>query len=222
MPMLASDLMNPLFVGARNPDELLAVEFYWAVVKDFRGRPVLEKDGTEKKRVHVKISVPGNDTSMVDTPVHEDHKRRFARQWQYWQVEQGANEPTDAAGWKLEDWSELNDEQRRELKYLRFSVVEQIAQASDLSLQRTGDGMALRAKARKALKQRADDEQAREIAKREKEINDLNASMAAMQLQMATLVTAQPAPQDPPAEPVTPAVEARRKPGRPPKDKEAA
>src|SRR3972149_3922315 len=122
MPSLHWHLMNPAFVGAKDPDSMLAVEFYYGVVKDWRGKPVLDKQGKEEKRPYVRISVPGNDTMMLDTPVRESHKRRFARQWQYFQLQDNTEDTSNIPGWRLDDWSELEDEQKRELKYLRFSV----------------------------------------------------------------------------------------------------
>lgn len=213
MPMLASDLINPAFVGARNPDELLAVEFYWGIVKDMRGRPALDKDGKERKCPFIRISVPGNDTSMVDTYVREEHKVRFKRQWDFWQAQEEQGREAPSAGWALADWDEINDEQRRELKYLRFTVVEQLAQASDATLQRVGpDGMALRNKARKALSRRVEEAQAREIAARDKQINDLQASMAAIQAQLAAMSPKPEVIEEP----------QKRRPGRPPKAKTEA
>lgn len=214
MPMLASDLLNPAFVGARNPDELLAVEFHWGEVKDMRGRPALDKEGKVKRLPYVRISVPGNDTSMVNTPVREDHKLRFKRQWEFWQAQEIEGAIAPEAGWALEDWAELNEEQRRDLKYLRFTIVEQLAQASDSTLQRIGaDGNGLRIKARAALKRRGEELHRQEIVAREKEISDLKAMMEGMQEQVARLTEMQTAKSD--------EDEAPRR-GRPPKAKEEA
>ncbi len=191
MPMLASDLMNPAFVGARNPDELMSVEFYWGTVKDFRGRPVLEKDGTARKVPYVAISIPGNETATHRTPVREEHKRRFPKQWQFWQMQEAEGAAGEITGWRLEDWDELNDEQRRDLKYQRFQVVEQLANASDHQVQRLAvDGMSLRLRARKALAQRADDERARERGERDREITLLRDQLAQVQAALNQLTGA--------------------------------
>lgn len=177
MTLLASDLINPAFVGAMNPDDRLAVEFYWGTVKNMRGQPVLDKEGNPRKIPYVRISVPGDETSRVDVPVREDHKKRFSRQWQYWQIQEESGN-ADVPGWKLDDWAELSDEQRRELKFLRFSVVEQVASASDLQVQRMGiNGQTLRIKAREALKKRGEEAYVNEIRARDNTIKELQENM---------------------------------------------
>ena len=97
----------------------------------------------------------------------------------------------EAVGWPIADWDELNDEQKRDLKYLRFTIVEQLAQASDHTLQRVGaNGMSLKIKAQQALRKRAEEKAMHEAAAREKEMNDLRAGMAAMQAKIAELEAA--------------------------------
>ena len=186
MVMLASDLMNPQFVGARNPDELLAVEFYWGIVKDVRGRPVLDEKGEPKRVPYVKIAVPGNDTSIVNTPVREEHKVRFRRQWDFWQSQELQGKLPAAVGWALEDWDEINDEQRRDLKFLRFTIVEQLAQVSDSTLQRVGpDGMSLKIRAQAALRKRAEELASNAKAAHEREMGELRAAIKDLQDQLA-------------------------------------
>lgn len=193
MPMLASDLLNPQFVGARNPDELLAVEFYWGQVKDVRGRPALDANDKPLKVPYVRISIPGNDTSMVDTPVRPEHKIRFKRQWDFWQAQEIEHEMPAAVGWPIDDWDEIDEQQRRDLKYLRFTIVEQLAQASDSTLQRIGpSGQSLKIRANAALRKRAEEHAKQEAAAREKEMADLRAGMAAMAAKIAELETAKP------------------------------
>lgn len=178
--MLASDLNNPAFVGAKNPDEMLHVEFHWGVVKQINGRPVLDENGKERKVPYVRISRPGDETSVNDTPVREDHKRRFRALWEHWQMQEGmGGVAQDVPGMSIDAWAELNEEQRRELKYLRFSVVEQIAAASDLQIQRLGAmGPGLRIKARTALRERMDASVKAEIAARDAKIAELQAASA--------------------------------------------
>ena len=65
--MLASDLNNPEFSGATNPDAALAVEFRLdKVLNEFRsnqeGRPMY--DWVD----FVRICVPGNNLSVIDRP----------------------------------------------------------------------------------------------------------------------------------------------------------
>ena len=78
--MLASDLNNPEFVGASNPDARLSVVFFSKPLKNnFRteqeGRPIFDDCDM------VRIYVPGDDKNIVETFVRDDHKRRFPLQW---------------------------------------------------------------------------------------------------------------------------------------------
>lgn len=188
MTLLASDLINPAFVGAKNPDDMLAVEFYWNVVKNMQGKSALDENGKETRIPYVRISVPGNETNMVDVPVREEHKRRWPRHWQYFQVQETELDPT-MPGWKLEEWPELSKEQLHELKYLRFSVVEQIAGASDTQVQRMGmNGASLRLKAREALKAKQEDMFRKEITQRDLMITDLQDGQKRLQEQIAQLI----------------------------------
>ena len=177
--MLASDLINPQFVGARNPDELLSVEFHWQPVKTMFGKPALEEDGTPKRTIFVKIERPGETSSIVDTPMREEHKKRFPRQWLAFQMAEGIESGNpDVPGWKIEEWKELDPNTLRDLKYMRFHTVEQIAGASDAQIQRMGMGAAgLRVKARAALAGRMDEGVKAEIASRDKKIADLEAKL---------------------------------------------
>ena len=194
--MLASDLMNPAFVGAKDPDSMLSVEFYWGTVKKMTGQPVLDENGKPKQIPYIRMSVPGNDTYQFAGPVREDHKRRFARQWQYWQIQENQGENADIPGWKLDDWQELSEEQRRELKYLRFSVVEQIAAASDMQVQKMGlNGQALRIKAREALQKRARESLNSEIQARDDKIKELSDDYAKLKAQVEQLLASSPKPE---------------------------
>ena len=194
MPMLASDLINPAFVGAKDPDSMLSVEFYWGLVKKMNRQPVLDENGKPKQVPYIRLSIPGNETYQFDGPVREDHKRRFARQWQYWQIQENQGENSDIPGWKLDDWEELSDEQRRELKYLRFSVVEQIAAASDMQVQRMGlNGQALRIKAREALQKRARESVNSEIKARDDKIKELSDDLSRLKAQVEQMIPPQKA-----------------------------
>ena len=171
--MLASDLANPAFVGATNPDRMLHVEFYWHEPidkweSDTQGKPVKMKAVTldqktgkttptgENVRIpYIRIMRPGDNTSIIETGVRDDHKKRWPTEWLQWQIKEGMIDGATAEipGWKIEDWEELGDDQKRELKFLRFHTVELIAGASDAQVQRMGiGGMGLREKAIAALK----------------------------------------------------------------------
>lgn len=173
--MLASDFNNPEFAGAKDPDAVLSVEFY-----DFAALDKWETDKTGIKTYlpecpYVRISIPGNQNNVVETPAGPWHAQRFPRQWLAYQMSKGmiAN-ADDVPGWKIEEWPELNPEQARKLRFLRFTTVEQIAGASDAQVQGIGmDGPSLKAKAQKAIALRNGQQVQSEISKRDQEIAEL-------------------------------------------------
>ena len=181
--MLASDLNNPEFSNPLDPEAMLHVEFYWYAPVD------KWKSETEGKEIRgdripfVRIMRPGDNTSIHETPVRDDHKRRFPQKWLAWQIKEGMVEGgAEVPGWKLEDWTTINDEQRHELKYLRFFTVEQIAGASDAQVQRLGiGGVGLREQARVALKERHREAYKAELEAKDKELADMKARLAKLE-----------------------------------------
>ena len=204
---IASDLGNRNFVGAINPDSVLSVEFYWHEPEDQNKSMELGKLVRGPKIPYVRIQNPGDKTSIIETPVRDEHKKRFPDHWLRWQMQEGMiNNGPDVPGWKLEDWTHLNPEQVRELKYLRFSVVEQVAGASDDQVQRMGiGGLSLREEARRALKVRLGAEIKDELNKKDAEIAALKAADAEKEARLARLEAALMKPAENPV-PTTEAV----------------
>ena len=180
MAQLASDLNNPEFVGATNPDALLHVEFYFHEPID---KWESEKKSIEAgKRVTVKgpkqewirVMRPGDKDTIMECAVREDHKQRFPDKWLYFQIAEGlVDGGKDVPGWKVEDWPALNDQQDlvRELKFNRFWTVEQIAGAQDAQVQKLGiGGLGLREQARVALRERMRKEFGKDLEEKEREI----------------------------------------------------
>lgn len=198
---LASDLDNPDFVGARNPNDMLSVEFYDHAPLD---KWETEKTGIKTYRKEcpfVRISIPGNGLSVVERPAEVGDTKRFPREWLVYQMSKGGHENASAGGWKLQDWDEMNPDLIRQLNYLRFFTVEQLAAANDIQVQGIGmGGQGLREKAKAAVAARNGKAANDEVAKRDAEIAELKEQMAQL---MA-------------------AVTEKRGPGRPPKEKEAA
>ena len=192
--MLASDLNNPAFVGPVNPDSLLSVEFYMHEPEDVHKS---ESEGRVVKLPaipYVRISAAGDHTSVMETPVQEQHKRRWPDKWLYFQIQ---NNMVDGAaeipGWKIEEWTHLMPEQVRELKFLRFSVVEQVANASDAQCQKMGmNGFSLREAARTALRARVGADVKAEMEKKDAKIKELEEKMARFEAFMAS--AEEPAP----------------------------
>lgn len=208
--MLASDLNNPEFTGAKDPDSGLFVEFFWHEPVDAwasREKSQLEQRNVQvkgPKQAFVRIMVPGDKNSEWTQAVTEAHKHRFPRQWLAWQISEGlVGGQEDIPGWKLAEWEEINPDLLHELTYLRFQTVEQLAGASDKQIQGIGiGGLSLREKARVALRNRmgAETREALEADRAEKE--ELKRQLAEMQEQLQQLLS-QPE---------------KRGPGRPPKD----
>lgn len=185
--MVASDLNNPAFVGAINPDTLLHVEFYMHEAEDVHKSEAAGKLVRLPAQPYIRIQAPGDKTSVMESPVLERHKARWPDKWLYFQIKEGLIEgAADVPGWKIEEWTHLNPEQVRELKFLRFSVVEQVAGASDDQIQKLGmGGMALREAARQALRSRMGAEVKEEMQKKDAEISALKQQNDALAERMA-------------------------------------
>ena len=202
--MLASDLNNPDFAGPVNPDSRLAVRFY---VQAFPNNFMSEKEGRPifQDVDMIQIMVPGDATSIIDTPVREEHKKRWPIQWAHFQNKHGGD-PREI-GTPLEQWPRLNKSQVEELKALKIYTVENVAGMSDANLQKIGmiAGMqphAFRDHAVRFLRLAHDDSIANEAETRAKALEEANAKLKAdtdaqlaeMREQLAALAVQKPAP----------------------------
>jgi len=181
-------------------DARLAVQFYKKSVKqdiasEEAGRPIF------KEFDFVKIMIPGDNLTEIDTYAQNSHKQRFPRQWAHYQNQMGSHE--DVIGTPIDQWPQVTRSQADELRGLKFHTVESIADCSDQQLQRIGmvAGMSphnFRLKA-KAFLNLAND--SAEVAHREAEMQALkeenakikaetDAKLAAMQEQMSALLAA--------------------------------
>lgn len=173
--MLPSDLNNPAFVGAVNPDLMMSVEFFLHEPEDVHKSEVAGKVIRLPQMPYVRIQHPGDHTSIMEAPVTERHKQRWPDKWLYFQIQNNMVEgAAEIPGWKIDEWTHLNPEQVRELKHMRFTVVEQIANASDAQCQKLGmDGMPLREAARLALRSRLGIELKQEMDAKDAKISAL-------------------------------------------------
>ena len=181
-------------------DSRLAVQFYKRSVKqdiasDEAGRPIF------KEFDFIRIMIPGDNLTEIDTYAQESHKQRFPRQWAHYQNQVSNHQ--DIIGTPLDQWPQVTRSQAEELRGLKFHTVESIADCSDQQLQRIGmvAGMSphnFRLKA-KAFLNLAND--SAEVAHREEELQALrqendkikaetDAKLAAMQEQMSALLAA--------------------------------
>jgi hypothetical protein len=181
-------------------DARLAVQFYKKSVKqqqasDEAGRPIF------KEFDFVRIMIPGDNLTEIDTYAQDSHKQRFPRQWAHYQNQVTNHE--DIIGTPLDQWPQVTRSQADELRGLKFHTVESIADCSDQQLQRIGmvAGMSphnFRLKAKAFLNLASD---SAEVAQREQELQTLkeenakikaetDAKLAAMQEQMSALLAA--------------------------------
>lgn len=181
-------------------DSKLAVTFYKRSMKQedesiAAGRPIF------KEFDFVRICVPGDNLTEIDTYAQESHKQRFPRQWAHYQNQVAGQEVL--IGTPIEQWPLVTRSQAEELKGIKFATVESIANCSDLQLQRIGmiAGMSphsFREKAKSFLNLASD---SAEIAQREAELQALReendkikaeteAKLAAMQEQMSAILAA--------------------------------
>jgi hypothetical protein len=184
----------------QNADSRLAVQFYKKSMKQEdasaeAGRPIF------KEFDFVRIMIPGDNLTEIDTYAQESHKQRFPRQWAHYQNQVAGHE--DIVGTPLDQWPQVTRSQAEELRGLKFYTVEAIADCSDQQLQRIGmvAGMSphnFRLKA-KAFLNLAND--SAEVAQRESELQALreenakikaetDAKLTAMQEQMSALLAA--------------------------------
>lgn len=157
----------------------LAVRFYQREVENeylttVEGRPI------KYMAWYVRIEIPGDMTSIIDTFANDDHKRRFPIQWA--QAQNDASSQMDVQGTPLRDWSLLTPAQASEMRHFKFYTVEQVAGASDQQIQSLGmlvgvSPFALRDKAKAYLASAKDSgvvmAQAEELKRRDQEIADL-------------------------------------------------
>jgi hypothetical protein len=181
-------------------DARLAVQFYKKSMKqdiasDEAGRPIF------KEFDFVRIMIPGDNLTEIDTYAQESHKTRFPRQWAHYQNQVANHE--DIIGTPLDQWPQVTRSQADELRGLKFHTVESIADCSDQQLQRIGmvAGMSphnFRLKAKAFLNLASN---SAEVAQREQELQTLkeenakikaetDAKLAAMQEQMSALLAA--------------------------------
>lgn len=163
-------------------DSRLAVKFYKRSMKqedasNEAGRPIY------KEFDFIRICVPGDSLTEIDTYANDGHKARFPKAWAHYQNQTAGHE--QLMGTPIEEWTQISRSQAEELKGIKFATVESIANASDLHLQRIGmiAGMnpySFRDKA-KAFLNLAD--QVGETNQREEELSKLRQENAAIKME---------------------------------------
>ena len=160
-------------------DERLFVQFYMGSIENIAksqeaGHPVFDE------RPFVKIIVPGDKNTIIDTLAEPSHKRRFARAWEQFQ----RNEEQIAEGWPLREWPAITRAQAEELRHLNIVTVEQLANLSDSHGSKIMGYHELKRKAQTALTVAKDQSAAQKLAA---ENETLKGQLAALQAQMKEL-----------------------------------
>lgn len=157
-------------------DKKLMVNFYVRAVQNTfksaqEGRPIF--DEVE----FVRIIIPGDTKTLIDTKVNAEHRARFAEM--YDRFKKGLAQAT--SGTPLEVWPQMTVGQVAELKAMHISTVEQLADLPDALAQRIMGSHQLRQKAQAFLDAAAGDaknsKMAAELEKRDVEIAALKGQM---------------------------------------------
>jgi len=146
------------YVGDTSGDEFLDVTFYSKIIDD-------------KEVEFINLKVPGDKTLEIDVEATDEYRARFGRKYAAYKQMQGMT------GTPIEEWSEVPDGFKRELAYLGFRFVEQLAGAPDSAFTRIMGGLQWRVKAQAFLnrgKVGADDV----IKQQQAQIEQLQAQMA--------------------------------------------
>jgi hypothetical protein len=113
--------------GTNPDDEKLYVQFYMGAVEN------VEKTAEEGHPVYdsipfVKILVPGDRNTVIDTRAGPEHQRRFPRHWAAFKL----NEDQALSGFPLREWPGVSRAQVEEMAHLNVYTVEQLATLPDV------------------------------------------------------------------------------------------
>ena len=137
--MLASDVNNPQFIGAQDPDAVMIARFYVRAVKNNflsnkEGRPIFQD------KIYCEYYPAGNTILRMDVPSTSVHEQRFAKQWAYFQATK--KEDINGAGTPLSQWAILSPADVENLKGMKIHTIENIAAMSDQAMGVLGMGIA--------------------------------------------------------------------------------
>jgi hypothetical protein len=163
-----------------NPDdERLFVQFYMGSIKNedkslTEGHPVFDA------RPFVKILVPGDRNTVVDTLADPQYQRRFPRQWQMFQQ----NEQQQMEGFPLREWPAITRAQAEEMNHLNVYTVEQLSTLPDVYGAKLMGFQTLKRKAETFLAAAKDSAFAEKVAAQNEELKN---QLAATQQELARL-----------------------------------
>jgi len=172
-----SAVMDNSQVARYAMDKKLVVNFYVRAVQNTfktaqEGRPIFDESE------FVRIIIPGDTKTIIDTKVTAEHKFRFPDKYERFQ--KGLAQAQ--SGTPLEVWPQMTVGQVAELKATGITTVEQLAELSDSNAQKFMGSFQLRQKAQAFLEAAAGDaansKMAAELEKRDVEIAALKEQMA--------------------------------------------
>lgn len=161
-------------------DKKLYVQFYLrAVMNNFKssqeGRPIFDEQD------YIRIIVPGDKNTIIDTKVTPEYASRFASQYEKYK----RNQSQSVTGTPLEVWPQMTVGQVAELKAMNVHTVEQLAELPDNLAQRIMGSHDLRRRAKTFLDAAAGEAASTkleaELAQRDNEIELLKSQMVQMQ-----------------------------------------
>lgn len=172
--------VNPTY----QQDVNLNVSFYTRAVKNEdetskQGRPIFDNVD------FVKIIQPGDNKTVIDTPVNEIYKRRFGDKFEKW----SKTRENVVSGTPLAEWPLLTASQIAEFRAVGVHSVEALADMPDSLAQTFMGSHSIRQRAKEYLSVTKDsqyaEKQVKELEKRDKQIEELQRQMAELMSQAA-------------------------------------
>jgi len=119
--------MDQTFTDQQANDERLYVKFYMGARPNDEktleaGHPIFDEVP------FVRIIVPGDRNTVIDTTVDNTHKTRFPRAWAQFQ----ANAEQTCSGMPIREWPAITRSVAEELAHLNVHTVEQLAELADV------------------------------------------------------------------------------------------
>jgi hypothetical protein len=181
---LNPEVFDPRTRAAAEADAKLFVEFYMHYQKD---------DGASEKAGRpifidlefIRITTPGDRNNILERPLTEIDRRRFAQRYAAWKA---TGEATSDVGTKLDEWPLITRSQVEELRYFQIRTVEHLAGVGDQVLQRIPGLVGLRDRASAWLAATKDTQMAEKMAKELQLRDEANARLQAQVEQLVQQV----------------------------------
>ena len=113
----------------------LNVKFYKRSWKN-ESLSILEQRPIFEDKTFVRIEIPGNDKSIIDTLAEDYHQASYPIEWA--RFKNSTDGEQGLVGTPLTEWSLLSPATAENLKHYKFMTIEQVAGASDAALMAIG------------------------------------------------------------------------------------